>query len=293
MWLSRLLQEVGKANDCQIFGEREFQVFARVTSHVGEANCVFINEKKYISSISPMTTMVITREELRPLFAERQEGLCICENPRGLYFLLLNHAAEKGRSTFETIIGENSVISSQAYVAPDNVVIGNNVRIEEFACVYEGSVIEDNCVIRSGAKIGIQDFNYYIDGEEIHHVIHQGKTVLKKGVVVGFNSVIGRALYGYSSTSIGEQCKIGCNSSVGHDCKVGKKVLIGGNVIVGGNTIIGELVNISIGATLKNAIVIGDRVNIEMGAVVVRDVEKDRAVFGNPARTVVVPKMQE
>lgn len=290
MWLSRLLQEVGKANDCQIFGEREFQVFARVTSHVGEANCVFINEKKYISSISPMTTMVITREELRPLFAERQEGLCICENPRGLYFLLLNHAAEKGRSTFETIIGENSVISSQAYVAPDNVVIGNNVRIEEFACVYEGSVIGDGCIIRSGAKVGMQDFNYYAYDGKVQQVFHKGKTILKNNVEIGYNSVVGRALYDYHQTLIEEYCKVGCGSSIGHDSHIGKRSLIGTGVIVGGNTTIGENVNVSIGVTIKNAIAIRNRANIKMGTVVIRDVEEGEGIFGNPGKRVISPE---
>lgn len=289
MKLSFLLDEIGILEECEIYNEKEFQVFARITTCLKETRCIFLADKKYIPLIPEKTTMVITTESYKDLFLEREEGICICKNPKALYFTLLNHVATKKADMFKPIIGKNCSISGQAYIAPFNVIIGDGVIIEEYASIYEGTKIGNNCVIHSGAKIGIQDYNFFRQENQIRHVTHQGKTILGNNVEVGFNSVIGRALYDYSQTYIGDSCKIGCNTSIGHDDRIGNHVMICANVVIGGHAAIDDDVEISIGVSIKNGVSVGKNVHIDMGAVVVRDVESNINVFGNPARKIISP----
>lgn len=289
MKLSYLLDELGKLEECEIYNEKEFQVFARITTCLKETRCIFLTDKKYIPLIPEKTTMVITTEAFKEIFLERTEGICICKNPKAIYFTLLNYIANKKSDVFKTIIGENCSISEQAYIAPFNVIIGDGVKIEEFASIYEGTKIGNDCVVHSGAKIGIQDYNFFKQENQIQHVMHQGKTILGNNVEVGFNSVIGRALYDYSQTYVGDSCKIGCNTSVGHDDRIGNNVMICANVVIGGHAVIRDNVEISIGVSIKNGVSVGENVHIDMGSVVVRDVESNINVFGNPARKIISP----
>lgn len=290
MKLSFLLNKLGKLEECKIYNEKEFQVFARITTCLKETRCIFLTDKKYISLIPEGTTMVITTDAFKDIFLERKEGVCICDEPKAVYFNLLNHVAKNEKVKFETIIGEGCEISPHAYIAPFNVLIGNNVKIEEFACVYEGTQIDDYCIIHSGAKIGIQDYNYFKEKKEIKQVIHQGKTILGKNVEIGFNSVVGRALYDYGQTYIGDYSKVACNASIGHDDELGRGVMIGSNVALGGYTSIGDEVSVSMGATIRNGLCIGHHAHVDMGAVVIRNVESEIGVFGNPAKRILSPK---
>lgn len=45
-------------------------------------------------------------------------------------------------------------------IAKENVIIGDNVVIEEFAVIRDNVTIGDNCVIHAGVKIGFNDFEY-------------------------------------------------------------------------------------------------------------------------------------
>ena len=291
MKLSDLLKESNSEREYKIYNEKEFEIFARITTKTTESRCVFLIEKKYISQLPKYTNMVITTEELKEYLLEENIGVCVCGNPKALYFELLNYLGMKEKQSFETSIGNGCLISEQAYIAPFNVKIGDNVTIEEFACVYEGSIIEDHCIIHSGAKIGIEDYNYYREEDQIKPVKHQGKTILKKNVEVGYNSVVGRGLYSYGKTYVDESCKIGCNSSIGHDVSIGRHVMVMANVVIAGHTVIEDDVNISIGASIKNALVIGEHAHIQMGATVIRDVAKNEAVFGNPAKRILKPQI--
>lgn len=289
MKISELISKI-KVKEYKIINEQEFQCFSRITTELSATRCIFLTDRQYITLIPSRTTMIITTEELAGNLLDTSYGICTCENPKKLYFQLMQIAADSNKKIVPTLIGKNCYISEHAYIAPYNVLIKDNCRIEEFSCIYEGSTISEDCVIHAGAKVGTQDFNFYSNDKKIEHIEHTGKTVLHRGVEIGFNTVIGRALYEYGATVIGEECKIACNSSIGHDVHIGKMSLINSNVSIGGNTTIGDNVNISMEVTIKNGISIGDSVHINMGSVVIRNIEPEETVFGNPARKVLTPK---
>lgn len=54
--------------------------------------------------------------------------------------------------------------------------------------------------------------------------------------------------------------------------------------VLAGNVEIGSLSHIGAGAIVRQAITIGSRSVVGAGAVVIRDVQDDTTVYGNPAR---------
>lgn len=290
MLLSELLDEMGELEHCKIYNEKKFDVLARITSAINGKRCIFLSDRGYIRSIPDDTTMVITNEEFLDDFIGRNEGICICENPRAIFHKILNYQATKFHEKKVTVIGKDCIISENAYIDPYNVIVEDGVVIEEFACIYEGSHIGSGCIIHAGAKIGIQDYNYFIEEDSITHLKHVGKTVLQDNVEIGYNSVIGRALYSYNHTFVGRNCKIGNGVLIGHDSRIEDMSKIYANSTIGGNVSIGKKSNVYMGSTIKNAITIGNSAEIEMGSVVIRNVEDNQKVFGNPARQVMNPK---
>lgn len=293
MLLSKLLPEISGIGEYHIIRESPFDVLARITTETESKACVFLEEKKYAKQIMENVSMVITSECLEKQVVEevgKNVGVCICEKPKTLYFQVLNFISGEEISE-ETVIGKNCKISPQAYIAPRGVKIEDDVCIEEFASIYEGTTIGEGSVIHAGAKIGIQDFNFYRDAEQVCHVNHRGRTLLGKGVEVGFNTVIGRGLYSYGTTSVGNYTKIACNTSIGHDVSIGKNVMINSNVAIGGHVAIGDNASIALSIGIKNTLSIGESAKVQMGSSVIRSVPAKAVVFGNPAKPLLSPRL--
>ncbi len=56
--------------------------------------------------------------------------------------------------------------------------------------------------------------------------------------------------------------------------------------LVGGNTSIGAGSSLGLGVKVRDNLRIGNNCSIGMGAVVVKDVQKDSSMFGNPAKKI-------
>lgn len=269
----------------QVFNEKEFETLALVAQNPGKKYITFLNEKKYFSKINKNVSMVITKSDLKD-FVPPDCGVVISENPGITFFLLQNflvNNTEYIRPVYKTEIGNNCHIGTFTSISESNVTIGNNVVIEDFVTIYPNTIIRDNVIIRSGAKIGGFGFEYKRFNKTIMAVNHYGGVIIENDVDIHCNTSIDRAVYPWDDTVIGEYSKIDSVVHIGHAVKIGKRVLVVANSTIGGRTVIGDDSWIGMGVTIKNAINTGKNVSVNMGSVLANDLEDGKEVSGNYA----------
>lgn len=101
---------------------------------------------------------------------------------------------------------------------------------------------------------------------------------------IGHNVLIMAGAVVTSNAIIGDHVCVLPNSVIHHDARVGSWTLIGANVTVAGHVVIGENCYIGSGTSLMNGLQIGARSLVGLGSNVIRDVDADTVVAGNPAR---------
>lgn len=88
------------------------------------------------------------------------------------------------------------------------------------------------------------------------------------------------------STRVGHHFIGNLNCTIGHDVTIGEFVTIAPLVAVSGNVTIGDGAEIGTGACIREGVQVGRGAMVGMGAVVVKDVEPNTVVVGNPARPI-------
>lgn len=158
-------------------------------------------------------------------------------------------------------------------------MIGNHVQME-------GSVtIGDNCVISSEVVIGSTGFGYYRDLNGNNAVVpHIGGVRIGNNVDIGANTCIDRGTI--DNTEIGDYTKIDNLCHIGHNVKIGKNVFVIALSMIGGSAVLEDEVYVAPGAKIMNQIHVGNNAFVGMGTVVIKDVEKNDVVVGNPAKVI-------
>ena len=134
------------------------------------------------------------------------------------------------------------------YMNRDELISSFNISKSRFATVIHSSV-----VVSSNAKIG---FN----------------TLVMPHVVIG------------SDVSIGNHCVILANTTISHDTVIEDFCCVGANVALAGGVWLKNNCYIGSGTSVRDQMTIGKRSLIGLGSTVVKDVEQDVVVAGNPAR---------
>lgn len=98
--------------------------------------------------------------------------------------------------------------------------------------------------------------------------------VIKRGVIISADAVID------------DDTTIQSYACIGHDAIIGKHCQISTHVDIGGQTVVGDCVFVGLNAPVRELLTIGDNVIISAGAVVLKDVDANVTVMGNPARVV-------
>lgn len=119
--------------------------------------CTFIDDSRYTDSIANNVSMVLTSPEIGKTLDTCQYGLALMSQPRLAFFMLHNYLSaneEYARKSEKNIIATSAQISPLAFIASENVYIGENVTIEPYVTIYSNVRIGNNTIIRSGARIG-------------------------------------------------------------------------------------------------------------------------------------------
>jgi UDP-3-O-[3-hydroxymyristoyl] glucosamine N-acyltransferase len=197
------------------------------------------------------------------------------------------------------IIGVGTKIGAGCYVGPhvkigeyttiypnttilDESTIGKNTVIWSGTVIRERCHIGNDCIIHPNATIGADGFGFRPCAEKGLVKIPQiGNVIIGNNVEIGANSCIDRGKF--SSTVLGDGCKIDNLVQIGHNSKLGKFCIMAGNSGLAGSVTLGNGVIIGGSASIKDHTTIGDGAIVGAGSGVTGDIAAGKTMLGYPA----------
>jgi len=178
-------------------------------------------------------------------------------------------------------IGENSIIYPNVTIL-DECTIGNRTTIWSGSVVRERCHIGNDCILHPNATIGADGFGFRPCAQRGLVKIPQiGNVIIGNGVEIGANSCVDRGKF--SSTVLGDGCKIDNLVQIGHNSKLGKFCIMAGNSGLAGSVTLGNGVIIGGSASIKDHTTIGDGAIVGAGSGVTGDIEAGKTMLGYPA----------
>jgi len=184
-------------------------------------------------------------------------------------------------------IGVNVLLGKNITIYP-NVTILDECSIGDNTVLWPGTVIRErchvgmNCIFHPNATIGADGFGFRPDPERGLVKIPQiGNVVIGNNVEIGANSCVDRGKF--SSTVLGDGCKIDNLVQIGHNSKLGKFCIMAGNSGLAGSVTLGNGVIIGGSASIKDHTTIGDGSTIGACSGVTADVPAGKTMLGYPA----------
>jgi len=179
-------------------------------------------------------------------------------------------------------LGENVTLYAGVNIFDDSK-IGNNTIVWTGTVIRERSIIGRNCIFHSNVSIGSDGFGYRPsdDGRGLVKIPHIGNVVIGDGVEIGANSAVDRAKF--SSTIIGDGCKIDNLVQIAHNCVLGRSCIMAGSSGLAGSVTLGDGVIIGGSASIKDHVTIGSGAVVGGGSGVIGDIPAGKTVVGYPA----------
>lgn len=253
-------------------------------SHRRPALLTFLDDDRFADALEthPEVTAVIAAPHLQGIVPARL-GLALDEAPRRAFIRLHNHLASN--TTFygedrPTVIAPSARVHPTAHVAETNVVLGERVVVEPHATIFNRVVVEDDVVIRAGAVVGAEGFQFELTAEGILPAVHAGSVRLCRRSEIQSNACVDRSVFG-GETVIGEDSRIDGLVFVAHDVLVGKRCRIVARAVLCGSAVIGDEAWVGPGAVISSGVTVGPGARVSLGAVVTRDVLEGQTVSGN------------
>lgn len=254
---------------------------------IGEArphSLCFIKSPKFLDHVSQGSVVVVTID-LADAVVERGACAIVSEQPRLDFARALS--VLDAVSGFEWSTSEPTIHPTAKIGA--NVVLGRGVRIGANSRVFNNVVIGaevvigERCVIKSCAVVGEEGFGFEraSDGRAVR-LPHIGGVVIEDDVEVGSLTTVCRGTLG--DTVLRTGCKVDDHVHIAHNVVVGKHAFVIACAEISGGVTIGEGAWIAPCASVKNQVTIGDRAVIGLGAVVLKNVEADQVIVGNPGK---------
>jgi len=198
-------------------------------------------------------------------------------------------------------LGENCMIGANCYIGKD-VVLGDGTKLYPNVCVFDETIIGDHTIIWSGTvirerciignhcifhtnvSIGADGFGYRPsdDGRGLVKIPQIGNVIIGHYVEIGANSCVDRAKF--SSTIIGDGCKIDNLVQIAHNSEMGRSCIMAGHSGLAGSVTLGDGVIIGGSASIKDHTTIHSGATVGAGSGVMNDIEAGKTVLGYPAQ---------
>ncbi len=183
----------------------------------------------------------------------------------------------------EVVLGDGVTLYPNATIF-DETIIGAQTTIWSGAVIRERSEIGMQCIIHNNVSIGADGFGYRPsdNGQGLVKIPQIGNVVIGNGVEIGANSTIDRGKF--SSTIIGDGCKIDNQVQIGHNSVMGRCCIMAGSSGLAGSVTLGDGVMIGGSASIKDHVTIHSGATVGAGSGVIGDVEAGKTVLGYPAQ---------
>ena len=186
-------------------------------------------------------------------------------------------------------VGKDVVLGDAVVLFP-NVTILDETKVGNGTVVWPGTVIRERCeignycIFHNNVSIGADGFGYRPaeDGRGLIKIPQIGNVVIGNGVEIGANSCVDRGKF--SSTIIGDGCKIDNLVQIAHNCVMGRSCIMAGNSGLAGSVTLGDGVIIGGSASIVDHLTIHSGAVVGGGSGVMNDVPAGKTVLGYPAR---------
>ncbi len=162
-------------------------------------------------------------------------------------------------------IGDNTVIGSRVTIMP-GVCIAGDVTIGDDCYLHPNITIETNVtignkvIIHAGTVIGSDGFGYVMEKGEHYKIPQVGGVIIQDNVEIGANVTIDRATT--KNTIIGAGTKIDNLAQIAHNVTIGSHCIIVSQVGISGSVEIGD------GVILAGQVGVRDHIKIGSGAII-------------------------
>ncbi len=285
-------------NNFSLIGKINDQTFITSTKPILEASeidLVWVSQysENQMELIQQTKSKVIVCSKNLTIENEIENKLLICvENPRLTFSRIINHfyfEEQKFQIHKSVVIHEEAEIDKNVYIGPNSIIgkckIGKGTVIYGNCTIYDNTIIGDNVKIHAGAVIGTDGFGYdKNENGEYEQFPHIGGVLIENDVEIGANTAIDRGSLG--NTIIRKGTKIDNLVHIAHNVEIGKNSVVIACAEVSGSVKIGENSWIGPGAKILDRLTIGKNSLIGIGAVVIKNVDENATVVGNPARRI-------
>lgn len=186
-------------------------------------------------------------------------------------------------------VGKDVVLGDAVVLFPnvtilDETKIGNNTVVWSGTVIRERSEIGAYCIFHTNVSIGADGFGYRPDedGRGMVKIPQIGNVVIGNGVEIGANSCVDRGKF--SSTIIGDGCKIDNLVQIAHNCVMGRSCIMAGHSGLAGSVTLGDGVIIGGSASITDHLTIHSGAVVGGGSGVMKDVQAGKTVLGYPAQ---------
>ena len=181
----------------------------------------------------------------------------------------------------KVIIGDNVTIYPNVTIL-DECTIGKNTTIWPGTVIRERCHIGNDCILHPNVTIGADGFGFRPDpARGLVKIPQIGNVIIGNSVEIGANSCVDRGKF--SSTILGDGCKIDNIVQIGHNCNLGKYCIIAGQSGLAGSVTLGNGVIIGGSASVKDHVNVGDGAVVGGGSGVTGDIPAGKTVLGYPA----------
>lgn len=170
----------------------------------------------------------------------------------------------------------------------DDIVIVNKSNLVIDGSVSEQKLGNEDTVIIAGLDPLKRKDEYERqkqNGVKFATLIHPNNYI-DDGTSIGEGCVIGSGVIIYPDSVIGENVVLKEYSSVSHDFSIGRHSVLMEKVTTGGKGAIGTETVIEFGSVIKEGVVVGDCATVKCGSVVLKNIDENQSVSGNPSRPV-------